>query len=115
MELSGEISISPDDDILGWDATNDLIEVQLSGLFYDGDYREAVRLRFPLTSPPRAMSYDSNVDEWTQLDNLEPFANICEIHRKMNKHFCLQGFGADSGLWNSVGFVCETPQIFIDQ
>ena len=112
MNLTGELSIGPDDVIESWEVDEKHIRITLDGAYYDGVHRNKVELNFPLVSAPIQMAYDSNTDLWSQREEIEAFSNIRENFRKIDSHFSLKGFGRESGLWISLGFVSKQPEIF---
>ena len=112
MKLSSELSISPDDVITRYCISKTRLEIDLEGAFYDGEYRSEVRLVFDTLSEPTYSLYDSVTNHTEVGVDWEDFDSICEFHRKMDVRFSIQGFGAKSGKWISLGFGCRDPQIF---
>lgn len=101
----------PDAEITSWCLSNVRLEIEVSDVFYAEAVHGPAKLVFPLDRRPSAMSYNHTTNHWTEEDKIEPLREICEFHHKHDFHYSLQGFGAESGRWLTIGIISGNAEI----
>ena len=101
----------PDAQVVDWKLSDDRLELEMSGVFFDGQSRGRAKLVFPLLRPATAMWYDHDSKQWVSAVKVEPLKDVCEFHLKKEEHYSLKGFGRESGRWLAVGILSSEAQI----
>ena len=98
-----------DAEILDWKLSPQLLEVEVSNVFFRGEARGRARLSFPLITPVKAMSFDGT--RWVEESEVEPLKDIREFYFKKERHYSLKGVGAKSGMLVGLGVLSSEAQI----
>lgn len=83
----------------------------VSEVFFEGASRGPARIVFPLRHPAKSMEFNHETAEWVPQESVEPLKDICEFHHKNDSHYSLQGFGAVTGRWVSIGLISSDAEI----
>ena len=105
----------PDAGVSSWCLTSELLEFEMTDVFYDGELRGHAKLRFPLMRPASAMSYNHDSNEWSDEEQVEPLKDVCEFHHKMGTMYSIKGFGSVSGKWLAISVTSSEAQITWEQ
>ena len=98
-------------EVVAWRLSDALLELEVSDVFFEGLSRGHAKMIFPLVRPASAMSYDHCSNHWIEETTVERLKDIREFHYKMEKHYSLKGFGAESGKWLAVSVLSNEAEI----
>ena len=110
MKLTQEHSF-PDEEITSWQHEGDVLTIEVSGVHYAGQVHDQAKIVFADIQRMTCMIYHSDQGIWQELGDVEPLKDICELHLKLDKHYSLKGFGAESGQWIEIGIVSQKGNI----
>jgi hypothetical protein len=110
MRLTSDHSF-PGSVVLDWQLFENLLLVEMSDVYFDGQSRGKARLTFDFSVPASAMSFDPVSKSWRNEASIEPLKDICEFHFKKGKHYSLKGIGATSGKWIAVSVISSEASV----
>jgi hypothetical protein len=97
--------------VVGWRLSDNILELEVSDVTFDGHSHGPAKLVFPLARPATAMSYDFKSNEWLAEAKVERLKDIREFHHKSGKIYSLKGHGVESGKFLAVGILSQEAQI----
>jgi hypothetical protein len=101
----------PNAEILGWKLSDNLFEIEMSNVIFDGQSCGKAKLVFPLVRPATAMSYDFKSKKWLAEAKVEQLKDIREFHHKCEKIYSIKGYGADTGKFFAVAILSREAEI----
>jgi hypothetical protein len=101
----------PAAEVVSWKLSAELLELEVSNVFFAGEARGPAKLVFPLVKPVSAGSFDYTLNQWVNEPDVERLKNIQEFYFKKERHYSLKGSGAESGKFLALGFLSSAAQI----
>ena len=98
-----------DAEILSWKLSPEVLEVEVSNVFFRGESCGCAKMSFPLITPAKAMSFDGT--KWIEESEVEPLKDIREFYLKQERHYSLKGVGAKSGKLVGICILSSEAQI----
>lgn len=98
-------------EVLDWKLSAELLEVRVSNVFFAGEARGQARLVFPLIKPVRAVTFDVALNRWREEPAVEALKDIRKFHFKLERHYSMEGSGAESGKLVALGILSSEAQI----
>ncbi len=100
-----------DAQVLGWKLAPESLELEVSNVYFAGEARGPARLVFPLIKPVRAVSFDRAANTWVEEPVVEALMDIRKFHFKLERHYSLEGVGAESGKLLALGVLSSEARI----